>query len=216
MQETNQLNEIWQKAKTPLLFLGGFIVFLWLIELVDWLIFRGALNSYGIRPRTVDGLVGIFFAPFLHGSFGHLMANTLPLLVLGVLIIISRGLKDFLIATALITLISGLGTWLIGPAYSVHIGASGLVFGYFGFLLLMAYFERSCQSIVVAVLVFFFYGGMVWGILPRGDGISWQAHLFGLLGGVLAAYVLARRTHEPLPASSRSLEDEIVFFDSSE
>lgn len=216
MRANEQMNDLWERAKTPLAVLGGFIFLLWFLEIVDWLIFGGALDGYGIKPRTVNGLVGILYAPFLHGGFGHLLANTMPMLILGGLIIISRGLKEFLVVTAVVMILGGLGTWLIGPISSVHIGASGLVFGYFGFLLLMAFFERSCRSIVVAVLVLFVYGGLIWGILPRGDGISWQSHLFGLIGGILAAYLLGRQEADQArgPGVAPGMEDEIVIHDS--
>ncbi|MCP4357212.1 MAG: rhomboid family intramembrane serine protease [Chloroflexi bacterium] len=214
MQSNSQVDTIWQQIKLPLMVLGGFIVVIWLIEIADWIIFSGSLDAYGIRPRTLNGLWGIVTAPFLHGGFGHLMANTLPVLILGGLIIVSRGLKEFFMATAVIMLISGLGTWIIGPTASVHIGASGLIFGYFGMLLTMAYFERSCQSIVVSILVFFFYGGLIWGILPRADGISWQTHLFGLVGGVFAAYILGTQAQTQTPETPSSWDDDIVVHES--
>ncbi|HUM72415.1 MAG TPA: rhomboid family intramembrane serine protease [Chloroflexota bacterium] len=216
MQANKQATNLWERARTPLMVLGGFIFLIWFVELVDWLIFDGALDGYGIKPRTVNGLIGILYAPFLHGGFGHLMANTMPILILGGLIVISRGLKEFLIVTGLVMVIGGLGTWLVGPSFSVHIGASGLVFGYFGFLLLMAYFVRSCQAIVVAAVVLFVYGGLIWGILPRGDGISWQSHLFGLVGGILAAYLLGKNQIDQLtaPAGEPPMEDNIVIHDS--
>lgn len=218
MQTNGHLTTFWERAKTPLAVLGGFIFFIWFVELVDWLIFDGALDGYGIKPRTVNGLIGILYAPFLHGGVGHLMANTMPILILGGLIIVSRGLKEFFIVTGMVMIIGGLGTWLIGPSFSVHIGASGLVFGYFGFLLLMAYFERSCQAIVVAVVVLFIYGGLIWGILPRGDGISWQSHLFGLVGGILAAYLLGKQEMDAVgeTGTTPGMEDEIVIHDSYE
>lgn len=212
--DTNEKgNALWEQAKTPLAVLGGILFLLWAIEIIDWLIFKGSLDTNGIKPRTVNGLYGIFWAPLLHGGFQHLMANTIPIFVLGALIIISRGLKEFFIVTGLVMIIGGLGTWLIGPAFSVHIGASGLVFGYFGFLLMMAYFDRSCQAIIVAFLVVFLYGGLIWGILPRSDGISWQSHLFGLVGGVVAAYLLGKRERGK-PAEDTPLEDDIVIHDS--
>lgn len=216
MRANKQMTDLWERAKTPLAVLGGLIFLLWFLEFVDWLVFNGALDGYGIKPRTTNGLLGILYAPFLHGGFGHLMANTMPILILGGLILISRGLKDFFIVTGLVMIVSGLGTWLIGPSFSVHIGASGLVFGYFGFLLLMAYFERSCQAIVVAGVVLFVYGGLVWGILPRGDGISWQSHLFGLVGGFLAAYLLGKNQPDQSarPTGEPPMEDNIVIHDS--
>lgn len=165
---------------------------MWLVEIVDWLLFAGALDRFGIAPRQIVGLRGIFLAPFLHGSFRHLAANTLPLLALGLLVLL-RHRRQFLAITLIVGLTSGLGTWLFAPAQTIHIGASGLVFGYFAFLLVAAYHERSPAAIGLALLVIVLYGGLVWGALPQGNGISWQGHLFGLVGGVLAANTVVPR-----------------------
>lgn len=205
-EQNNNWQDVRETLKEHAIILGGLIVALWLLEIVDWLIFRGSLNAFGIRPRTVDGLWGIFFAPLLHSSFAHLMANTVPLLVLGWFVLL-RGTRTFVVVTMVATLISGLGTWLIGPAHSVHIGASGLVFGYFGYLLINSYFERSLTSILWAVVVFFLYGGLLWGVLPQGNGISWQGHLFGFIGGGVAAYLLAQRPFTALPLDDDSTDD---------
>jgi membrane associated rhomboid family serine protease len=201
----------WQDVKATLkqqaTVLGGFVAFLWVLEFVDWLIFRGSLNAFGIRPRTVDGLWGIFFAPLLHSNFAHLMANTVPLLVLGWFVLL-RSMRTFAMVTMVTILVSGLGTWLIGPVNTVHIGASGLVFGYFGYLIIASYFERSLISVLWAVLVFFLYGSLLWGVLPQGNGISWQGHLFGFVGGGVAAYLLAKR-----PSSAQhddGFEDDVI------
>ena len=172
--------------------LGGFVSLLWAIEILDVFVFRGALNAYGIRPRSIDGLEGIIFMPFLHGSFAHLAANTLPFLTFGWLIMLQET-SDFFIVSAVTVLVSGLGVWLTGAPNSVHIGASGLIFGYFGFLLLRGYFERSFTSIMISLIVGFFYGGLIWGVLPSQPGVSWQAHFFGFVGGVLAAQLLGRQ-----------------------
>lgn len=202
--QANSLREIGATLKSHVMILGGFVALLWAINLVNMFIFNGGLNIYGIRPRSVDGLQGILFAPLLHSSFAHLMANTIPLLVLGWFVLL-RGTRTFALVTIVTVLVSGLGTWLIGPANSVHIGASGLIFGYFGFLVLSAYFERSLASILWAVLVFFLYGGLLWGVLPQGNGISWQGHLFGFVGGWAAAYLLAKR-----PSPPESLDDGVI------
>lgn len=205
MQQKESQTSLPQQLKTPLLIIGGFVLLLWLIEGVDQLIFDGALDSFGVRPRALSGLWGILWAPFLHGGFRHLIANTGPLLILGSIVMLSRRLRDFFLISFIVVLVGGLGAWLIGPSYSVHLGASGLIFGYFGFLLLSAYFERSCRAIVLALVVLLLYSGIIWGVLPQGGGISWQTHLFGFLGGGLAAYLLSQRTndlpitiHEPL------------------
>jgi membrane associated rhomboid family serine protease len=184
--------EIGRTLRTQLLLLGGFVAAIWFLEIADWLFWRGGLDNLGIRPRLLVGLRGILFMPFLHSSFDHVLANTIPFILLGWLVMIRRT-ADFLVVTAVVMLVSGLGVWLTGPAGSVHIGASGLIFGYFGFLLVRSYFERSLFSVVITILVVFLYGGLVWGVLPGQNGVSWQAHLFGLVGGALAARWLAGR-----------------------
>ena len=126
----------------------------------------------------------------LHVGFGHVAANTIPFLVLGWFVLL-RGTKTFFLVAFITILVSGLGTWLLGPANSIHLGASGLVFGFFGYLLFRGYFERSWEAVALAVIVAVLYGSMLYGLVPRGPGISWQMHLFGFLGGGLAAYLLA-------------------------
>lgn len=175
--------------KAPLQVLGAFILTLWILELVDSLLLQGHLNRLGIRPRRWIGLRGIVFAPLLHGNLGHLAANTIPLVVLGWLIMLN-GLNPFLTVTAIAWVISGIGTWLFGGSNTNHIGASGLVFGYFGYLLLRGYFDRSFSALLIAVLVGLLYGSMIWGILPIHRGKSWQSHLFGFIGGGVAARYL--------------------------
>lgn len=167
------------------------VALLWAIEIVDWAIFRGALDVwFGIHPRRISGLWGIAFAPFLHGDFAHLIANTVPLVSLGWLVML-RKTEDWVIVSVIAALCSGLGTWLIGAPSSVHIGASGVIFGYFGFLLLRGYFERSMVAIAFSFLVVVLYGSIIWGVLPTQPGVSWEGHLCGFLGGVLAARLLA-------------------------
>lgn len=175
-----------------LILLGGFVAFIWLVELVDWVILDGALDAYGVKPRTLTGLRGILFMPFLHRGFGHLMANTVPIIVLGWLVMLRRTTDIFAVA-AISMLVGGLGIWFFGASNSVHVGASGLVFGFFGFLLARAYFERSLAAIAAALVVFLLYGGIIWGVLPGQVGVSWLGHLFGFFGGILAAYLLSRR-----------------------
>ncbi|MBF2027461.1 MAG: rhomboid family intramembrane serine protease [Oscillatoriales cyanobacterium C42_A2020_001] len=175
--------------KVPLQLLGGFILTLWALELVDILLLRGQLNRLGIRPRRLIGLRGILFAPLLHGNLAHLAANTIPLAVLGWLIMLN-GLNTFLLVTAVVWLVSGVGAWLLGGTNTMHLGASGLVFGYFGFLLLRGYFEQSFSAIAIAVLVGLLYGSMIWGVLPIHRGKSWQSHLFGFVGGGIVARYL--------------------------
>ncbi|HEY9887353.1 MAG TPA: rhomboid family intramembrane serine protease [Candidatus Obscuribacterales bacterium] len=177
---------------TPAWTLGGLVGLLWGVQILNVGLLGGRLIFQGIYPRQMDGLQGILWAPLLHGSFQHLMANTIPLLTLGGLILLGQA-KDFWVVTVMAALVSGLGTWLIGAPGSVHIGASGIVFGYFGYLLLRSYFERSAFAITASILVIVFYGGFWWGVLPTQPGVSWEGHLFGFVGGSLAAWALSRR-----------------------
>ncbi len=146
----------------------------------------GALMQYGVIPRTLTGFRGIFFAPFLHANMQHLIANTIPFLAMGWLVML-RDARHFLPVTLFAMLGSGLMAWLLGAPGSVHIGASGVVFGYFGFLLLGGWYARSFMSISLSILVAVLWGGLVLGIAPGQVGISWQSHLGGFIAGVLAA-----------------------------
>ncbi|MCB9475239.1 MAG: rhomboid family intramembrane serine protease [Deltaproteobacteria bacterium] len=184
-----------QPVERPLATVLRLAMWMWIFELIDILLLGQGLNALGIRPRTPLGLIGIPLCPFLHGNLSHLIANTIPFVSLGWLVTVRRP-KDFWAVTVLVTIVSGLGIWIFGRAGSVHIGASGVVFGYLGFLLLRGYFERSAGAMFLSILVGVLYGGMLWGVLPIRDGVSWEGHLFGFIGGILAARLLAddRRT----------------------
>ena len=192
MIESTRWQLIGREIKSHIYVLGGIILFMWLLEVADQVLFGTRLDALGVRPWTADGLRGIIFAPFLHVGFPHLIANTIPFLVLGWLVMIKQ-IRDFVLVTLIVTLVSGMGIWLFGSPRSVHLGASSLIFGYFGFLLLRGYFERSTYSIFFSVIVAVLYGGLLWGVLPQANGISWQGHLFGFIGGGLAAYLMAER-----------------------
>lgn len=166
------------------------LALLWAIEIVDTVALHSSLQRHGIHPRSASGLWGVLTAPFLHAGWGHLSANSIPFLVLGGLAR-ARGRLAFLEATVVIALIGGAGTWLFGGAGTNHIGASGVIFGWFGFLVFSAWYARSLADVVVAALVVFLYGGLIWGVLPGQPGVSWQGHLFGFLGGWLAAKAIA-------------------------
>ncbi|MHC1743791.1 MAG: rhomboid family intramembrane serine protease [Syntrophobacteraceae bacterium] len=168
-----------------------FVAVIWIVGLVDIFVFGGQLRTYGILPRTERGLWGILFAPLLHGGIGHLIANTSGILVFGGLVIL-RSEAHFWVVTLVGTLASGIGTWLFGrPAF--HIGASGVLFAYFGYLLFTGWFERRLGSIILSVLVLLGWGSTIFGVLPVHPMISWEGHLFGLLGGIACARLLARR-----------------------
>lgn len=179
-----------QDLKNQATILGVMVALMWISEILDIFVFRHRLDVYGILPRNIIGLRGILFAPFLHGGFPHLIANTVPFITLGWLIMV-RETREFFPVTVVIAIVGGLGVWLFGaPAY--HIGASGLIFGYLGFLLLRGYFERSFSAIAIALVVFALYGGVLWGVLPSYPGVSWESHLFGFIGGGIAAKSLVQ------------------------
>ncbi len=196
----------------------SFVALLYLLEIVDQ-VTGHALDRNGIRPLESDGLKGILFAPLLHADWGHLLANTGPALVLGFLVTLT-GIGQFLKATAIIWIVGGLGTWLLGdidgcPLDTNHIGASGLVFGWLAFLLVFGWLSRHLWWIGVSLVVLFVYGGILWGAVPSLSGcggVSWQGHLTGALAGVLAAYLLSsdereararRKAAPPLPGQFR-------------
>lgn len=163
---------------------------MWVIEAVDNVAFSGRLDQHGIMPRTLSGLDGVLWAPVLHGGFGHLLANTVPFLVLGAFVALG-GIRRWLVVTAFIVVLGGLATWLFARS-ATHVGASGLIFGYAGFLLVAGFVEQSIKGIAVAVIVGLLFGGMVLqGITPVSSYVSWESHLFGLAAGVLAAFALA-------------------------
>ncbi|MDF9716209.1 rhomboid family intramembrane serine protease [Nocardioides sp. ChNu-153] len=170
---------------------GGFVALLWLLEIVDTVL-GNRLDAYGVQPRSDEGLVGVATAPLLHLGFGHLVSNTLPLLVLGFVIALS-GIGRALAVAAIVWVVGGLGTWLVAPAATNHIGASVLVFGFITYLVARGFFSRSPGQVAIGVVVLLVYGGALWGVLPGQPGISWQGHLFGALGGVVAAALLAPR-----------------------
>nr|WP_208411161.1 rhomboid family intramembrane serine protease [Mycolicibacterium fluoranthenivorans] len=176
---------------------------LYVIEAVDATVYRGGLDQDGIQPLRTDGLWGILWAPLLHGGWPHLVANTVPALLFGFLASLS-GYGRFLGATAIIWILGGLGTWLIGnlgahcPYVGVHcttthIGASGLIMGWLTYVIVLGFFTRTVWQIVVGVVVAFIYGGVLFGVLPGTPGVSWQGHLCGALAGIFAAYVLSGR-----------------------
>jgi membrane associated rhomboid family serine protease len=169
-----------------------FVVMLWVIEIVDAAM-GNDLDQYGVQPRESDGLFGILFAPLLHGGWDHLSANTIPALVLAFLVLVS-GIARGLLVTAIIWLVGGIGVWLVAPSNTVHLGASVLIFGWLVYLMVRGIFTRRAGEIILGMVLFFMYGGLLLGVLPGQPGISWQGHLFGAIGGALAAWLVGERT----------------------
>ena len=174
--------------KNNLSLLFGTVAIAWALEILDFFL-AGNLDRFGIVPRNLSGLFGVPVSPFLHLGFGHLLSNTLPFLILGGIVLMG-GRKIFLTSTLFILGVGGGALWTIGPGATNHIGASLLVFGYLGFLLARGIVERSSFWIIVSVVVLVFYGGMIGGLLPGKEGVSWQGHLFGFIAGILAARVM--------------------------
>ena len=165
------------------------VIFAWAVGIVNLAYLGGGLNKlFGIRPRTLIGLPGIVFAPILHRSSGHLIANTLPFVILGWLVML-QGTQNFYAVSVLIILVSGLGTWLLGRD-AIHLGASGVIFGYLGYLITLGYVEITLMVIGLAFVVLLLYGDRFWTMLPSSDEttLSWESHMFGFLGGVIAGY----------------------------
>lgn len=176
---------------------------MWALEVIDAAT-PGPLDALGIQPRDLDGLPGIVLAPLLHLGFGHLMANTVSLVALGLLIAF-EGARRVAAVTVIAALASGLGVWLLAPASSITVGASGVVFGYAAYLIARGVVSRRALHIVVGVIVLVFWGtGLLAGLVPQA-GVSWQGHLFGAVGGVLAAQMLphGRARDRSLDATGR-------------
>jgi len=186
--QTTERRPAWQQAAA---LTGGFVVLLWALEIVD-AASGHALDAYGVQPRTDDGLVGVAVAPMLHFGFDHLISNTVPILVLGFLTL-ATGIARGLLATAIIWVVGGLGVWVLAQPGSNHAGASVLIFGWIVFLVVRGFLNRRPTEILIGVAVFLLYSGALLGVLPGQPGVSWQGHLFGAVGGFVAARVLTTR-----------------------
>ncbi|WP_427133285.1 rhomboid family intramembrane serine protease [Pseudarthrobacter sp. S9] len=188
------------RARRGLLVVGSFVVLLYLIEIVNTLMLHSLNGVFGLRPRRLDGILDILTFPLLHANLAHLISNTLPLMIFGFLVFLS-GLRVFVTALASSWLGSGAVVWLIG-GFNITVGASGLVFGLFAFLLVRGFFNRNWWQILLSVVLFMAYGGILFGILPTvASFVSWQAHLGGAIGGVLAALLLSTRRARTRPAA---------------
>ena len=188
MPDPTRTRSLIESIKAHLVLIFGLLGLMWAIELVDLLpILR--LDSHGIHPRELTGLPGIILAPLLHAGFDHLIVNSLPFVILGGLVLFG-GVRTFWKVTIFVTLLGGLGVWLLAGAHTNHIGASGLIFGYLGFILARGLFERSLAWALVSVAILIVYGGLLFGVLPLNAGVSWQGHLFGFLAGVMAARLM--------------------------
>ena len=176
-----------QRARTALAGSLGFAAVLWAVYLLTLVLGPVLLPLLGILPRNVEGLDGVVFAPLLHAGAGHLLGNTLPLIVFSFLTLL-EGVRPFLAVLGISWLASGIGVWLFGSGLTV--GVSGVVFGLFAYLMVRGFYNRNVPQILLSAVLFLIYGSILWGLFPTSVGVSWQAHLFGAAGGVLAAVVL--------------------------
>jgi membrane associated rhomboid family serine protease len=185
-----------RRAQAGLITVVALVAVMWAAFLLDALLGNQLVRTLGIAPRRVDGLDGVLFAPLLHGGVEHLASNSFPLLVLGFLAFL-EGARRFAVALGFSWLASGVGTWVFGGGLTI--GASGVVFGLFTYLVTRGFYNRDWKQLLLAVILFAAYGSILWGVLPTvGSNISWQAHLFGAFGGVLAAFLLKRKRPVPL------------------
>ena len=187
---TEARRAFWAELRRDARIIVGLLAELWAVLLVNAVFFGGRLNDFGVMPRTARGLLGILFMPFLHGGVAHLLGNSFGIALLGGMVVL-REEHDFWIVSAVGALVAGLGTWIFGRT-SHHIGYSGVIFAYFGYLLFTGFFERKVGAILLSLVAVVLWGGMVFGMMPGQRGISWEGHLFGFLGGVAAAWILAR------------------------
>ena len=177
----------WDRWLQIVIVLAVVTAIMFAVELLD-VVMDGRLDTHGIVPRTWSGLPGVIWAPFLHADFAHLISNLIPGLVLGFFVLLSG---RALLVTAVVWVVSGLGVWLTSPSMSITVGASGIVFGWLTFLIVRGLFNRDVWQVLGGLVILVVYGGILWGALPGTSGVSWQGHLFGAVGGVLAAWMTA-------------------------
>lgn len=191
MNNPNRMQAFLRRAAA----LAAFVALLWALQIVNWISGYGLNPAFGLIPRHVAGMDGIVAMPLLHGSFAHLIGNTPPLLVMGGLLIATATRALWAVNMMVIALGGGM-VWILGSP-AIHVGASGLIFGWFGFLIARGLVDRSPVTLGAAAVIGGLYGSLLWGVLPGQPGVSWEAHLFGALAGVVAALVLRSPVHAP-------------------
>ncbi len=172
--------------KNSFIFALMIVAAMWAVFIVNALV-PIDFNQFGIIPRQVEGIKGILFAPFLHGSLAHIVSNTIPMLVLAT--VLFWFYRNIAVRVLLLSAVmGGLLVWVFGRT-AFHIGASGVIFALVGFLIASGIFRKKIKALLLAIGIFFFYGGIVWGVLPTQPGVSWESHLFGFLSGIALAYL---------------------------
>lgn len=192
MTRRSDSDRVVSDSRKALFVMTGVIAVLWLVQIVNWTDHYWLSRHFGIVAREPSRLPDIFSAPLLHWSFSHIEANSAPLFFLG-FFAAYRGIRRFVVVTLLIVVTSGLGSWLFSPTRTLEVGASGVVFGYFGYVVVRGIVERRVLDVIVGIVVALLYWSILQGVLPNDPHISWQAHLFGLIGGIVAALLLRQR-----------------------
>lgn len=194
MSETQQKQS---RLAQALLVVGGLLALMWALEGLDT-VTANALDNFGIEPRQLTDLPNILWAPLLHFGWPHLISNSIPFLVLGVITYLSGPVK-WLVTTVISAIFSGLAAWLLSPIGTITAGVSGVIFGYLTYLLVRGIFSRKIGQILISLVVFLLYGSVLLGVLPGTPGVSWLAHLGGAVGGVIAAWLLHNRSRDARP-----------------
>ncbi len=180
-----------------LLVVGGLLALMWALEGLDT-VTANVLDNFGIEPRQLSDLPNILWAPLLHFGWPHLISNSIPFLVLGVITYLSGPVK-WLVTTVISAIFSGLAAWLLSPIGTITAGVSGVIFGYLTYLLVRGIFSRKIGQMLISLVVFVLYGSVLLGVLPGTPGVSWLAHLGGAVGGVIAAWLLHNRSRDARP-----------------
>ena len=180
---------------------------LWVIHFLDFII-PVSFQKLGILPRTVSGLKGIIFSPFLHGNLMHLISNSLPIFILTLTLFVIYPRIAFMV-WSLIALLGGSLVWLFGR-HAYHIGASGVIYGLMAFLIASGIFRRNLKSMFIAIIIFFLYGGIIWGVFPTHPWVSWEAHLMSFLVGILLAYLLRNKNANEEETTKTENQDNVM------
>jgi membrane associated rhomboid family serine protease len=194
------------EARKALWVMVSFLAILWIVQIFNAIASYQLSFDYGLRARDVGSLPEIFSSPFLHFSWGHIESNSGPLFIFGFLAAY-RGVKKFLAVTVLIILVSGLGAWFVEPVNTVGAGASGVVLGYFGYVIVRGLFDRHLIDIVIGFVMALCFAYQFAALLPGQAGIGWEAHLFGFAGGVVGGWTFRDRRPKPAADTTKSLPD---------
>ena len=198
---TKRVSKRRAQRQTGLKLAGGFLATIWVVFILE-LVFPW-LQAFGIHPLDVSSLPFIFTSPLLHANLEHIISNSIPGAIFAFLVGYS-GKRVFWEVTTFVVIIGGLGTWLLGGVGTNHIGASGLVYGWLAYLIIRGFFNRSISQIITGLILGFFYSGLIFGLLPGTEGVSWQAHLFGTIGGLVAGMVITSDDPPALAAKKQA------------